>query len=202
MTRPYIVSFDFDGTVTLNDDAFPEPGPERPEAVRVLQGFTRHPKVALLLNTCREGLPLEMAIDWLNRRNIAVDASNESVPWVKCRTRKPRYDIHICDKNFPRVPEGHNIDWNALEAYVYKRLETWAPDEDHPFYAGGGIAIAEYKPYAEIESLQKGYEALDANWDKIHNMAVDAIRDALGMTDATIPEMVLQIRILREEAGA
>lgn len=47
---------------------------------------------------------------------------------------------------------------------------------------------------AELAGVQAGYRALDANWAAIHNMAMNAIRDAMGNPDATVPEICEAIR--------
>lgn len=39
-------------------------------------------------------------------------------------------------------------------------------------------------------------ESLDRNWSSIHAAGMDAIREALGMPDATVPEMVTRIEAL------
>jgi len=40
-------------------------------------------------------------------------------------------------------------------------------------------------------------EALDKNWSTLHEASMSAIRDALGMPDATVPEMVQAIQRMR-----
>jgi hypothetical protein len=47
---------------------------------------------------------------------------------------------------------------------------------------------------AELEEVKAGYHTLDRNWDAIHNGAMEAIRGALEMPDASVPEMVIRIR--------
>lgn len=47
---------------------------------------------------------------------------------------------------------------------------------------------------AELTELKEGYHALDRNWEAVHTGAMEAIRGALEMPDASVPEMVIRIR--------
>lgn len=40
-------------------------------------------------------------------------------------------------------------------------------------------------------------EALDTNWSTLHEASMGAIRDALGMPEASVPEMVERVEQLR-----
>ena len=51
----------------------------------------------------------------------------------------------------------------------------------------------------EAAELRDGYEALDRNWNAIHEMMGSSVRDALGMPDATVPQMFEAITALRTE---
>jgi len=54
---------------------------------------------------------------------------------------------------------------------------------------------------AELDEARDGYRALDANWLAIHDAAMTAIRDAVGNTDATVPEIVEAIAALTAESA-
>lgn len=199
MTGRFIISFDFDGTVTEHDLWYPRPGPEVPEAVRVLQRFSKDKRIALLLNTCREGDVLGNAMEWLYQRGINVDATNESVtPETKVRTRKPYYEIHVCDRNFPPgIP-----DWKAVEEYVYTLLDGGWAFRPFPFYETAEGQAAQFDPYKQIDDLKKGYDALDKNWEAMNRAAMNGICEALGVSkDTTVPEMMHEIKVLKRQAA-
>lgn len=67
------------------------------------------------------------------------------------------------------------------------------------------LIVVLYNHAADIAALETdlaeartGYHTLDARWDALHNMSINAFRDALGMPGATIPEMLLIIQRLKE----
>jgi hypothetical protein len=58
-------------------------------------------------------------------------------------------------------------------------------------------------PGAEGKNMKGHAEALDRNWAAHHNGCMDAIRSALGLPNASVPEMCERIRTLRQtELGA
>jgi hypothetical protein len=46
---------------------------------------------------------------------------------------------------------------------------------------------------AERDEARAGYAALDSNWATLHEMMGSSIREALGMPNASVPEMVQRI---------
>lgn len=50
---------------------------------------------------------------------------------------------------------------------------------------------------AELAETKAGYHALDKNWQHLHDSCMDAIRVALSLPEATVPEMVRAIEMLR-----
>jgi hypothetical protein len=58
-----------------------------------------------------------------------------------------------------------------------------------------------YVPASLVQYLREDRAALDKNWSALHAASMDAIRDALGMPGATVPEMVERIGKLRAVAG-
>lgn len=50
---------------------------------------------------------------------------------------------------------------------------------------------------AEVAEAREGYHALDKNWDAAHDAALGAIRQALEMPDATVPELCQRIVALK-----
>jgi len=45
--------------------------------------------------------------------------------------------------------------------------------------------------------VKAGYHALDKNWEGHHEACMGAIRQALDMPDATVPELAAEIRRLK-----
>lgn len=199
MTDRFTVAFDFDGTVTEHDEWYPKPGPEVPEAIRVLQRFSNDERIALVLLTCRENVILDEALEFLEVRHIFVDGINESAPEMPVRTRKPYYEILVCDRNFPVQP----VDWKAVEEYVYKQLENGWERRAFPFYeVEENRAISGFYPYKKIEKLKTSYHALDKNWATLHEASMKGIREALGLPADTITPLILhEIKKLKRQAS-
>lgn len=54
---------------------------------------------------------------------------------------------------------------------------------------------------SERDEARAGYHQLDKNWNALHDASMGAIRTALGMPDASVPEMCQQIKALQRAAG-
>lgn len=54
----------------------------------------------------------------------------------------------------------------------------------------------------ERDELREHAELLDENWSAVHEAAMSAFRDAFGMPDASIPEMLERLARLRSEPAA
>ncbi len=54
----------------------------------------------------------------------------------------------------------------------------------------------------ELAEVRAGYEALDRNWQMIHDAAMTPIRQAVGDLDASVPEIVERIGQLRAAVSA
>jgi hypothetical protein len=52
----------------------------------------------------------------------------------------------------------------------------------------------------ELEEVKSGYWQLDRNWKLMHETAMKMFRDELESPDATVPEMIAQIRAYKEKA--
>ena len=52
----------------------------------------------------------------------------------------------------------------------------------------------------QLKEAQDHAKLLDGNWSSLHNVSMQAIRDALAMPEATVPEMVSRIRALRGQS--
>lgn len=50
----------------------------------------------------------------------------------------------------------------------------------------------------ELASMKAGYRQLDRNWEVVHEAAMRPIREALGLPDGTVPELVQAIKTLQE----
>jgi len=53
----------------------------------------------------------------------------------------------------------------------------------------------------QLREAREHADALDRNWANMHECSMGAIRDALGMPDASVPEMVQRINQLADTRG-
>lgn len=101
-----IIAVDFDGT--LCEDRFPEIGAEIPLRVLTVKHMQQI-GIKTILWTCRDGKPLENAIEWCKKHYLKFDAVNENLPEIQEKwggdTRKIYCDHYIDDKN---------LDWADL----------------------------------------------------------------------------------------
>lgn len=101
-----VIAVDFDGT--LCEDKFPEIGAEIPLRVLTVK-YMQQIGIKTILWTCRNGKPLEEAVEWCKQHGLEFDAINENLPEVKEKwggdTRKVWCDYYIDDKN---------MDWTTL----------------------------------------------------------------------------------------
>ncbi|WP_195395339.1 hypothetical protein [Holdemania sp. 1001302B_160321_E10] len=95
-----IVSFDFDGTLAVT---------EWPEIIRPIYPIVEYAKQCkdagdqIILNTMREGVRLQEAVDWCLKQGIEFDAINDNVQcmkdFYKNNPRKIFADEYIDDHN-------------------------------------------------------------------------------------------------------
>ncbi|MHB1952200.1 MAG: hypothetical protein ACYCOU_00510 [Sulfobacillus sp.] len=108
-----IIAVDFDDTIAQN--AYPTCGEFLPDAIRVLKRF-QNDGHKLLLFTCREGLPLDLAVGRMAREGLEFDAVNSQVTGYEHFGRKPYYDLLIDDRAWPRL----SVDWARIEKEFYQ----------------------------------------------------------------------------------
>ena len=99
----YTIAVDFDDTITYVND-YPNTGQLKPEAIEVLKKLKK--KYTLILWTCREGKPLQDAVDLLAKNGIEFDYVNECPE----KSRKVVADVYIDDRAF-----GGIVDWKIIE---------------------------------------------------------------------------------------
>lgn len=90
-----IIAVDFDSILSLGTH-YPNIGTPNTELISILNqiqdlGHT------IILWTCREGAPLQSAIDWLGEQGFKPDYINENVPWLGFNPRKIVADWYIDD---------------------------------------------------------------------------------------------------------
>lgn len=122
MSKPLIISVDFDGTCVEGD--FPEIGAPMPGAVEVLREITRRGH-KVVLSTCRENAPkrkyLDEALAWFKAHGIPLRSANENHVDDDFREspslrRKIYSDFHVDDRNLGGFP-----GWHAVLAEVDRR---------------------------------------------------------------------------------
>lgn len=96
-----IYSFDFDGTLCTNK--FPDIGEPIENVVELAKQLKREGNY-LILNTMREGLSLENAIEWCRNKGLVFDAVNDNLPhmkdFFKNNPRKIFANYYIDDHNW------------------------------------------------------------------------------------------------------
>lgn len=96
-----IIAVDFDGTLSWGN--YPMCGKPNYRLINWLNDMQAKGN-KLILFTCREGKPLEDAIEWCRNLGLVFDAVNENLPEAieeyGTNPRKIGYDILIDDKHF------------------------------------------------------------------------------------------------------
>jgi hydroxymethylpyrimidine pyrophosphatase-like HAD family hydrolase len=120
---PKIIAVDFDGTIVK-----PEENPEQltdfvlqPQAKEVLQWAWNH--FYLILWTCREGVPLLNALNFLKKNDIKFHAINKNAPFVDFQTSQKIFaDQYLDDRAGIGI-----ISWPGIKMQLSKLLE---PDDE------------------------------------------------------------------------
>lgn len=128
--RPFILAIDFDGTICEKD--FPAAGKPHKGAIEALKEFTSHPKIKIILYTCREDDALKNALDLLTSKGIHFDAVNEPLLMHKGQ-RKPFADLYLDDKAYGS-PDWSSY-WPQLQKEVLSRLARGVWAHEHPYYS-------------------------------------------------------------------
>lgn len=113
-----VLAIDFDGTIC--DSKWPECGPQR-----VLAGYFINRLVkegyGVIINTCREGIPLANAISWLNKQEINYHYVNCNFPHMielyGADCRKISADVYIDDKCIGGLPNWTDIYMQLTQIY-------------------------------------------------------------------------------------
>lgn len=116
-----ILAVDFDGTIV--DDAFPQIGKVKPnaiESIKYLQSFG----VQIILWTCRDGEYLRRALEFLFNNGIKITKANENSDSINFKPSKKIYaDYYLDDRSFPGFP-GWNEFINVFkQAYGVKNVK-------------------------------------------------------------------------------
>jgi len=106
----YVLAIDFDHTICMSN--YPEVGPIKEDAKEVINTLYKE-GFGIIINTCREGLPLASAINWLKENDIPYHYINCNFPYLitkyKADCRKISADMYIDDKNINGIPEWKEI---------------------------------------------------------------------------------------------
>jgi len=118
--KPKIVlAIDFDNTIAYT--SYPKIDSDVPNAKRVINEFYDE-GYGIIINTCREGLALADAINYLNDKGIKYDYINCNFPHrieqFKADCRKISADCYIDDKNIDTT----SIDWVDIRISVMSKF--------------------------------------------------------------------------------
>lgn len=109
MTRPTIISVDFDGT--LHYGSYPKIGSPNTYLMGYLQNCRKH-GIKVILNTMREGELLEKALEFCKAYDLEFDAVNDNLPEMKkLFGNNPRkiYSDYIIDDKVALCGFGHKL---------------------------------------------------------------------------------------------
>ncbi len=111
MIKNKVIAVDFDGTITDKNN-FPECGELKPYVKEALQSIAENGNV-ICIWTCRNGIYLYEAIDYLNKNEIPYNFVNKSpLDKVNHGCRKIIADYYIDDRNI-----FSKINWKEIEEY-------------------------------------------------------------------------------------
>ena len=119
------VAIDFDGTLVV--DAFPNIGDDNPHAVEVVKRLRRD-GCKIALNTCRQGIHLQAAVEWMVSRGITPDGVNDN-PYARAKwggndCKKVYADVYIDDHSIGiKKTSLGSVDFKYIKRN-YKRLFT------------------------------------------------------------------------------
>lgn len=105
-----ILAIDFDQTICLSK--YPKCGPMKPGASLVIKRFVEQ-GYGIVINTCREGLALSDAINWLHDNGVPYHYVNCNFPHLISEygadCRKISADVYIDDKCLNGLPNWYKI---------------------------------------------------------------------------------------------
>jgi hypothetical protein len=114
-----ILAIDFDQTICLSK--YPKCGPMRPGASSVIRRFAEQ-GYGIVINTCREGLALADAINWLHDHAIPYHYVNCNFPHLineyGADCRKISADVYIDDKCLTGLP-----NWGEIEEIIREKFD-------------------------------------------------------------------------------
>lgn len=96
MARTPIIAVDFDKTLSLNAP-YPDVGEPNLKLIDWLNQRKRFEGAKIILWTCREGKPLEDAVEFCKSNGLTFDAVNENLPEIGFDCRKIVASMYIDD---------------------------------------------------------------------------------------------------------
>jgi len=113
-----ILSIDFDHTICMSN--YPETGVQRKDAGKFINKLAKD-GYGIVINTCREGIALADAINWLHRNKIPYHYINCNFPDIIRRygsdCRKISADLYIDDKCLTGLPK-----WKKIYKIINKKF--------------------------------------------------------------------------------
>jgi len=112
-----VLALDFDKTICESE--YPLLGPQRTGASTIIRKFVQE-GYGIVINTCREGLALADAINWLHENNIPYHYVNCNFPHLISEygadCRKISANVYVDDKNL------HCLQERPSWAEIYKLI--------------------------------------------------------------------------------
>lgn len=119
-----IISIDYDGTIVKQTASIDDTNFELlPNAKEVIQWI--HENFYTILWTCRDGLYLQSAVDFLSLQGLQFHSINQNIPGLSFKTSAKVYaDCYLDNNNY-----GADIDWLEIKNCLTKKFLT-KTDED------------------------------------------------------------------------
>ena len=121
------IAVDFDGTITLKD-SYPNLGEPNMLAINCLKKY-HSLSGKIILHTCREGRPLNEAIEFCRKYGLIFDAVNKDTQenlnaWLLNHpdepiSNKPFADMYIDDRNYP----CNTLNWLEIQKELLKGVD-------------------------------------------------------------------------------
>jgi len=119
-----IIAVDLDNTMFKEE--YPEVGEIYPKAIEVVNSWYDRGHV-IIINTCREGKPLEIALHALHKAGLKWHYANANDPdriaMYGWDSRKIGCDVQIDDRGI--YEKVHGVNWDHIEEWFNIFEATW-----------------------------------------------------------------------------
>ena len=188
MKNNFILSVDFDNIVVNNID-YPKKMELIPNAKKIINKW--YDRVHIVMSTCRTGIDLKYAVDFMKKHEINYDEINDNVKYkvaawgVNCR--KIYADLYIDDKNI----ECLRVDWLNYDDIIFGKVANMKPEKTIIMF--DGLEATGKSTMLKKLSDEHGYQYVHFPSKKVfetygHMMNSDDIRMTKAFVDILIDD--------------